>query len=49
MAAAEREALATTNSKKGLAVEINIPMDGIGSEHVSKPAQIHRRPSTAAL
>lgn len=42
MAASEQEASSTNNRKEGLAVDIKIPRDGIGSDHIEKPAQIHR-------
>lgn len=43
MAASKQEASSTNNRKKGLAVDIKIPRDGIGSDHTEKTAQNHRR------
>lgn len=38
MTASEKEASPTNNRKKGLAVEIKIPRDGIGSDRTEKLA-----------
>lgn len=38
MIAPEKEASPTNNRKKGLAVDIKIPRDGIGSDHMERPA-----------
>lgn len=42
-AASKQEASSNNNGKKGLAVDIKIPRDRIGSDHIEKPAQNHRR------
>lgn len=38
MTASEKEASPNNKRKKGLAVKIKIPRDGIGSDHIEKPA-----------